>query len=192
MSDPFTIEVLDSNTNLGWNLDEMLATIPANNWLSAYHYQNNTFVCNLEFFPDKLDQLYNYVVGLQAYYSQQENLTPAQTIFVNSTFNTSEMDLYRTYTDTSSIPIYNNISKYAIAIGLRNSPGYGVEVAPTYPTDPTILANNIEADNFTTYPSVIEILQDNHTYIINRSLALRGKKLDLPADFRYLIVFFLS
>lgn len=191
MSDPFRIEILDPNFNLGWDLNQMLISLSESDWHYVTAYQNNSYVCNLELFPDKLDQLYQYMIDLQNHYRQLSNLTPAQTVFINSTFNKSKMDLYRTHTETDGMPIYNNISKYAIAIGLRNTDKYAIEFAPTYPTDPSINSNDIVPENFESYPKVREILDDNKTYIFNRSMALRGKTLNLPPVYRYLIVFFL-
>ena len=166
MSDSFRLEILDPNFNLGWDLNEMLISLTDSDWQYVTATHNNSYICNLALFPDKLDQLYQYMIDLQNHYRQQSsNLTPAQTIFINSTFNTSTMDLYRTYTETDSTPIYNNISKYAIIIGLRNTDKYAIEFAPTYPTDPSINSNNIVAENFESYSKVNEIIDDNTTYI---------------------------
>lgn len=192
MSDQFRVEILDPNFNLGWDLNQMLASLTDTDWQYATPYQNKSYVANLELFPDKLDQLHDYMINLQNYYKQQGTLTPAQTIFVNATFNKSTVDLYRTYTDVDSIPIYNNISKYAIVIGLRNTDKYQQDYAPTYPIDTTLNSDNIIAENFDNYPKDTEILEDNKTYIMNRSLALQGKVSTTPPVYRYLIVFFLE
>lgn len=192
MSDNFTLETLDSDTNLNWDLDQMLASLTETDWWYVYYYQNNSYICDLEKFPYQHDQLYYYILTLQESYRQRSNLTTAQTIFVNSTILKHNMKLYKTHTVTESIPIYNNLQKYTIIIGLRNSIKYIQEYAPTFPTNVSILSDNIVAENFDNYPIESKTVEDNKTYISNRSIPIRGKELpNMPME-RYLAVFYLE
>lgn len=192
MSQNFTTEILDNNLNFNWNLNDMLSGIPEGAWQYAYHYNNKSYVCNLGVFPTKLDDLYTHIINLQDFYKQQTTLTDGQTRFINSTINKSQFNIYKTFTDTDGIPVYNNISKLALVIGIANSNIYGTAFAPTYPIDASIVSDNIQALDFDNFPNVTEILEDNKLYIMNRSIPVRGKRLDIPPDYRYLIVSFIQ